>query len=122
MIQGTNLVAQVNLLEVGSISEQIDVVANYFIKNYIGNSYLEESETFSVTGSKEYTKEFFTENLPPGTYALGVEIVYPGAFATSSVQFEVVERKGITFYAIAAAVGIVLVGVIIAVVWARVQR
>jgi hypothetical protein len=89
MASGEKLRTQVNLQEVGTGTEQLDVVANYIIKDFSGKSYLEEHETFSVTGQKEYIREFATQDLPPGKYVLGIELVYPGAFATSSVQFEV---------------------------------
>lgn len=85
---GDNLKAQVNLQQVGP-REKVDVTANYIIKDFSGNSYLEDSETFFVQDSKDFVKEFSTNNLPPGKYILGMDISYPGAFATSSVQFEV---------------------------------
>ena len=44
-----------------------------------------------MLNNKDYVKEFHTTNLPVGKYFVGVEIVYPGAFATSSAQFEVVD-------------------------------
>jgi len=89
---GKNLIAQIDLQQVGP-QEKVDVVASYIVKDFAGNSYLEDSETFYVLGDKSFTKEFHTADLVPGKYVLGLEIVYPGAFATSSVQFEVVEKK-----------------------------
>jgi len=92
ILSGETLAAQIDIEQVGP-QEKIDVVANYIIKDFAGNSYLEDSETFYVLGSKTFSKEFHTEALPPGKYVLGLEIVYPGAFATSSVQFEVLEKS-----------------------------
>ncbi|MEK6895908.1 MAG: hypothetical protein AABX12_00410 [Nanoarchaeota archaeon] len=86
---GERIVAQVNIEQVGVSGMKIDVTVNYFIRDFAGNSYLEDSETFFVDGSKEYVKEFPTDNLPLGKYVLSLEIVYPGEFATSSAQFEV---------------------------------
>jgi hypothetical protein len=65
------------------------VVASYIVKDFFGATYLEESETFYVLGSKDYEKEFTLPELPPGKYILGLEITYPGAFATTSAQFQV---------------------------------
>ncbi len=93
---GTTLRAQISLKEVGVQAEKVDVVASYIIKDFSGNSYLEESETFFVLGDKEFVKEFSTENLPPGKYILGLELVYPGAFATTSSQFEIVSNSWFT--------------------------
>ena len=86
---GERIVAQVNIEQVGVSGMKIDVTVNYFIRDFAGNSYLEDSETFFVDGLKEYVKEFPTNNLPIGKYVLSLEIVYPGEFATSSAQFEV---------------------------------
>ncbi len=86
--RGDKLRTQVNLLEVG-LKQKVDVTANYMIKNFEGDVFLEESETFFVLGAKDFVKEFSTDKLPPGKYAIGVELVYPGAFATSSSQFEI---------------------------------
>ncbi len=88
VMPGQKIKAQVNLLQVGP-AEKVDVTANYVIKDYKGNVFLEEHETFFVLVEKEFTKEFSTDKLPSGKYVLGLEIVYPGAFATSSTQFEV---------------------------------
>ncbi|MBI3334051.1 right-handed parallel beta-helix repeat-containing protein [Candidatus Pacearchaeota archaeon] len=85
---GAKLVSQFNLLQVGP-QEKVDVYITYIIKDFAGNMYLEESETFYVLGAKDYLKEFPTHNLPEGKYILGMELAYPGAFATSSVQFEI---------------------------------
>ena len=90
---GEPIVAQINLEQVGVSGMKIDVIANYFIRDFAGNSYLEDSETFFVDGSKEYVKVFPTDNLPIGKYALSLEIVYLGAFATSSAQFEVRDKE-----------------------------
>jgi len=120
---GQNLIAQIDLEQVGP-EEKVDVVANYIVKDFSGNSYLEDSETFYVLGDKSFTKDFHTADLKPGKYVLALEIVYPGAFATSSVQFEVKERKGVVsslldvnlILIISLSIAIVLIA--IAIVWA----
>ncbi len=86
---GETLRTEVNLIEVENQIENVDVVATYVIKDYYGNEYLKDSETFAVSGSKSYVKEFDTSKLPNGKYVVGLEIVYPGAFAISSSEFEV---------------------------------
>ena len=37
-------------------------------------------------------KSIPTDDLPPGEYVVGMEVAYPGAFATASAQFEVKEK------------------------------
>ena len=124
VILGDMLKTQVNLLQVGP-KEKVDVVANYLIKDFEGNKYLEEHETFFVLEAKDYVKEFSSENLDPGKYVVGLEIVYPGAFATSSAQFEVtekasglspirkyLEKEGIFVWALLIFGGIVIIGLI----------
>lgn len=84
------LFVQIDLAEVRALTK-VDVVATYVIKDFSGNVFLEETETFYVEEDKEFVKEFDLSNigLKSGRYILGLEIVYPGAFATSSAQFEV---------------------------------
>jgi hypothetical protein len=95
ILPGTRLSAQFDLIQISS-SEKVDVVANYIIKDFEGNKYYEEGETFFVSGEKDYIKEFPTENLEEGKYVLGFELVYPGAFAVSSTTFDI-ERQRLGF-------------------------
>ncbi len=111
VVEGAVLNAQVNLLQVGP-KEKIDVVATYIVKDYEGTVFFEESETFFVLDSKDYIKKIPVVNLPSGKYVLGLEIAYPGAFATSSTQFEVVGKEEKTNIFI-IAIFIAIVGVII---------
>lgn len=92
ILVGNNLKAQLNLIQVNT-GGKVDVVANYVIKDFEGNNYYEESETFFVLKEKSYVKEFPTQDLPPGKYALGFEISYPGAFAISSTTFSIEKEK-----------------------------
>jgi hypothetical protein len=90
---GEKILSQINLVQVGSSKEKIDIVVNYVIKDFSGNLFLEESETFFVLDEKSYVREFSTKGFPPGKYVLGLEVVYPGAFGTASSQFEVVKKR-----------------------------
>lgn len=85
---GESLDVQIDLVEVAS-SEPVDVTVTYTISDYLGNVYIQESETFFVDGEKSYVKTFQTADLESGVYFVGIEVVYPGAFATSSARFEV---------------------------------
>jgi hypothetical protein len=118
---GDKITAQIDLKEVRAL-EKVDVVATYVIKDFQGNIYLEESETFFVEGTREFFRDFETSGLKPGRYVLGLEIVYPGAFATSSAQFEVQGNAfsgfgdiGIYWYIVG---GIAVLVVVLVVVWA----
>jgi hypothetical protein len=94
--------------------ETVDVTAHYVIKDFLGNVYAEENETFSVVVTKEYLKEFDVRALATGDYVLGLELVYPGAFATSSTQFSVVPPAiEPTMYIVAVLAGLLLVSGII---------
>ncbi|MBS3070829.1 hypothetical protein J4407_00825 [Candidatus Pacearchaeota archaeon] len=112
---GNRINAQFNLIEVG-LNEKVDVVATYIIKDFEGNSYYEESETFFVQDEKTYSKEFNTENLEAGKYVLGFGIEYPGAFAISSSTFEISKPfLGLNLITIIIII-ILLVGIVF-VVW-----
>ena len=123
---GDVLRAQIDLNEVGVQVEKVDVVATYVIKDFSGNIYLEESETFFLLDRKFVVKEFSTSGLSPGKYILGVEIVYPGAFATTSSQFEIIgslfEDRGIEDGGIWAFILITAVSAVFgAIVWIAVR-
>jgi hypothetical protein len=89
---GDDLRVQINLVQVGP-RDKVDVYARYVLKDFSGNIYLDESETFYVLEAKDYIRTFKTADLPEGMYILGLELSYPGAFATSSAQFEVKEAR-----------------------------
>ncbi len=118
---GEKLLVQINLLQVGP-KEKVDVTVNYAIKDFSGDVYLEDSETFSVLEEKDLIKSFPTNNLLPGEYIVGIEVIYPGAFANSSALFTVEEKKVakssriVTFLIILAFVGFIVV------IWALIKR
>lgn len=117
---GEKVVVDINLLQVGP-ELKVDVVANYIVKDFSGNILLEESETFFVLGSKTLSKELNTAGFPPGKYVVGLEIVYPGAFAVSSAQFEVLESGAFSFDTNTIIIIVVAIAIIIAliiVIWA----
>lgn len=122
---GNDVIAQVGLAQVGP-QLKVDVTANYVIKDFEGNSYDQESETFYVLGEKEYSKKFSTAELKPGKYVLGLEIVYPGAFATSSSQFEIKSPgefgSETTRLAILIGAAIIVLAGIVAIVWGLKKR
>ena len=119
---GQKLTVQINLQEAGVQSDKVDVVASYIIKDFSGQSYLEESETFFVLHQKEYVKEFATQNLPVGEYVLGLELIYPGAFATSSVQFEVAPSQPVSFVFLVSFIFVILLVFVVVWFWATRRR
>ncbi len=111
---GGNVVAQFNLKEINT-DEKVDVVARYVIKDFEGNKYYDDSETYFVQIEKEYTKEFPTQELSEGKYVLGFEVSYPGAFAVSSATFDVESPEIKIGYKIISGIiiGIVIILVLI---------
>jgi len=112
---GDSLKAQINLIQVGP-QEKVDIVANYIIKDFEGRIFLEETETFFVLNQKDFVKDFETLGLPPGKYVLGLEIVYPGAFAVSSTQFEIKDNLLFNPLVVAIILIVVLIIIVISVV------
>ncbi len=114
---GETIRAQINLEQVAKQNEQVDVVVSYVIKDFFGATYLEESETFSIIASKDYEKEFLVpKDLEPGKYIVGIEVTYPGAFATASAQFEVPPP----FWSLNAATILIVASVAMAIVFSLV--
>jgi len=109
---GQRLPVLIELTEVGA-ETGVDVTMDYIIKDFEGNTHYTESETFYVLGTKSFSKRFSTAGLNPGDYVLGVELKYPGGFATSSAHFKISESVitiqtwvalGVLFVAIMAVI------------------
>ncbi len=110
---GESIKVFINLLQIGP-SEGVDVNAHYFVKDFDGELVLSESESFFVERSKSYTKEFDTSSLLPGDYVLGVEISYPGGFASSSAKFNIQKGLDMKYIYTFAALTIIALAVVIA--------
>ncbi|MBT4397170.1 DUF2341 domain-containing protein, partial [archaeon] len=89
---GQKITASMFLLQAG-LEQEEDVTLNYIIKDFDGNIYLTESETIAVYQQTSFNKQLPTQDLPPGEYVLGAEVVYGGGIATSSSQFIVTETE-----------------------------
>jgi hypothetical protein len=90
--QGDKLTSQVTLIPMSDEQPRLDVTLNYIIKDFEGKTYVQESETILVEGQKSFKKEFYTKELPPGNYVVGLELVYPNGVATSSSHFEIASK------------------------------
>ena len=89
---GRDLRTFVSLSQKGD-AEKVDVSVNYLIKDFEGTVLYTESETFAVSKSKSFVKEFSTSKLPIGDYIVGIEVNYPEGFATSSAHFSISEEE-----------------------------
>lgn len=88
---GRSLKTFISLLQVGPVAD-VDVTVTYLLKDFNGATLFTETETFRVLKTKSYVKEFATATLPPGDYLAGIEVAYPGGFATSSAHFTLTSR------------------------------
>jgi len=89
---GENLKVQFSLNQIGKESSE-NVNINYIIKDFEGEVFLEENETIFIIGQKTFIKEFSTENLSPGDYIIGIEIIYEGEIITSSSSFKINQEE-----------------------------
>jgi hypothetical protein len=115
---GDKMGSQITLVQVGP-QEKADVLVNYAIKDFEGETLLKESETIMVSKQKSYAKEFDTQNLPIGSYILGVEVIYLGGVATASAQFNIqaieIGRINIALFGVLMSVVSVFIAVILAI-------
>jgi len=93
--QGDKLKTQMYLLPVGE--KGVDVTIKYLIKDFKGEIYSEESNTFYVDKEISFVQEFDVRKLAPGNYVLASEMTYVGGFASASSQFEVLESGSLSF-------------------------
>ncbi|MEK6844505.1 MAG: LamG domain-containing protein [Nanoarchaeota archaeon] len=121
---GDNLRTFISLFQVGTPFE-VDTNLDYIIKDFDGNLLYAESETLFVYQSKSFTKEFPTYNLKPGDYVVGIDLNYPGGFASSSEHFSIAERKIFSFtnsrtiFALGFIALILIVGIIFMIKYKR---
>ncbi|MEK6914458.1 MAG: hypothetical protein AABW83_02295, partial [Nanoarchaeota archaeon] len=92
---GEILESQVTLIPIGE-DVRFDVTSKYMIKNFDGKTFLSESETFLIDGTKTFKKRFKTSSLPTGDYFVAIELIYPNGVAVSSSYFKI---KNDNFYA-----------------------
>lgn len=85
---GQRLPALIEIIEIGG-ETGVDTTINYLIKDFEGKTRFIETETFYVFGIKRFNKIFYTNGLEQGDYVLGIEVIYPGGFATSSTPFRI---------------------------------
>ncbi len=95
LLVGQNLISKIDLIQMGA-KENIDVTLKYVIKDFEGQTYLQESETIAVIDQKSFEKEFFTSELTPGQYVFGTELIHPDGVAVASTHF-VVQERGVKF-------------------------
>ncbi len=92
LLVGQNLISKIDLIQMG-LNDKIDVTLKYSVKDFEGQTYLQESETIAVTDQKSFEKEFFTSDLPSGQYVFGTELIHPDGVAVASTHF-VIQEKG----------------------------
>ncbi len=109
---GEDLNTFVSLARMG-LSGEVNTTINYIIKDFEGNILFIESESFLIYENKDFAKEFMTSSLSPGDYIAGIEVIYPGGFATSSIHFIIVEKISIYWSLIAIVLAILSIIIII---------
>lgn len=118
ILRGKNLSATTKINNPDS--NPVKVELRYTIKNFRGDDFYEEIQEVSLARSDKIKKNFPTEALPYGNYVIGLEVIYPGSFASFSDRFEVVpyltERTRYVSL-LALVIGVVIAGAIL-VYWA----
>ena len=100
----------------------MDVTLNYVIKDFSGIVHLTESETLAILDQKSISKEFHTEELVPGDYVLGTELIYADGVAVASSQFKVKSKLGVEIGEIFIIVLIVIASAVLVVIYLIVRR
>ncbi|MFH1889807.1 MAG: hypothetical protein ABIJ58_02945 [Nanoarchaeota archaeon] len=90
--QGDKLETLVTLIPVGEPT-RIDITLNYKIIDYSNKIFFTKSETLFVGDVTELERNFDTGALPPGSYILSLELIYPGGVAPSSAHFIIAGRE-----------------------------
>ncbi len=109
-----DLKAFVSLVQVGEPFET-DVSVTYSIMDFDGNVVDSVSETLYVYQAKSFVREFPISkfNLRAGEYIVGIEVAYPGGFASSSAHFTISEKRADFRFIAVIVLGIFVIFVII---------
>ncbi len=92
--EGESLPTVVTMLPMGK-ETRMDISVTYVVKDFDGNVYLTETETFLVDTNRVFKKDFDTSELPEGDYLVEMNVVYPNGNAVSSAHFKV-RRSGVS--------------------------
>jgi hypothetical protein len=95
ILLGESAIADIEFKKIGNTKSPANVSVYYVIKDFTGRTIFEEKDILEIAGDKAYSKQMDTSKLPLGKYIIGIEAVYPGAYASSSTQFEVVTKEPI---------------------------
>lgn len=114
ILPGQSATAEIDFKKIGNANAPAKVDVYYVVKDFTGRTILEQKESLEITGDKSYSKQIDTSKLTLGKYIIGVEAVYPGAYASSSTQFEVVSKEPINpvWLYLAIVVSLVIAGVL----------
>ncbi|MCX6747086.1 MAG: hypothetical protein NTU63_03050 [Candidatus Pacearchaeota archaeon] len=90
VMPGEDLLAEMEIYNLGEIEKEVDVFAEYKIMDWKGNEILTEREDLAVQTKLSYVKEFkIPETAAFGRYVIYITITYNGKVASSSVLFNV---------------------------------
>ena len=119
---GNRITGQISLIQAG-LQEKVDVTMNYLVKDFEGKTYSQNSETIIVYKEKSYQYEFPTNDLPPGEYIIGTEVIYSGGVAAASSQFSVQETGNLNYLFLAIfAFAVLVVLIVIAISYRRIIK
>ncbi|MBX4212283.1 hypothetical protein KW787_02405 [Candidatus Pacearchaeota archaeon] len=92
--------ANIKMTNIGDADKRVDVVLEYFIKDFSGNEINLEEETLGVYGNLEITRSFsIPSNLKEGDYLFSVRLTYSGSTATSANRFSIVQGNSLLSFA-----------------------
>lgn len=117
--KGENLLTKIELIPMGD-DARLDVELNYLIKDFENNTYISQSEMVLVDNRTEFERSFDVSSLPLGDYIVGLELVYPNGVATSSADFTLITKKGLTilvetvFYLLILIIVIIILIILVA--------
>ena len=99
IFQGDEILLEVNLFNVRGFG-RVDVVVEYYIKDFNGNVLATEHETLAVETQAKFTRRLLVpSDLKPGAYAAFVKVIYGESTGVSSDLFEI-EAKAVKLYPI----------------------
>jgi len=88
------------------IGDEIEVEVTYVVKDFEGNELFRFTERLFVDRDLSFDKELPLNDLEPGNYIVGVEIIYDGGFAAASDRFIVLAQRTYVKLIVAVVLGV----------------
>jgi hypothetical protein len=121
---GQDILVQINLFNVGTMTGKRDILLTYIIKNSEGKEILQYNETVSIETQTNLVKRFqIPSGTSPGKYILYVKAITPDEkVASGSDTFQVLNPLSSIYFLISIIIALIIIAIIFIIYFKLKQR